>query len=128
MPKDAAVVSKKTFMQLKEDSAKNLAKLREKVKLANENWGETSPAEGLAAVATGTTYALLNRWKVRIPGAPDWLPSVAPLSLVYTAAWPMVRKGLSKGLRRHGDRMWQFGLAQTGYEVANQGFDALLSK
>lgn len=126
MAKDNGI-SRERYEMVKKDAAEKIGKLNDRLKLANESWGGTSPAEGIAAAAIGSTHAILARWSVEVPVVGQYIGKVKPLSVLYTAAWPMVRKGLSKSLRRRGDQLWQYGISRTAEDATNRGFDALMN-
>lgn len=126
MAKD--MISRERFEAVKAESQNKIEKMNGKLKELQTSMDGAGPSDGLAAIAAGGTAAVLRRWRVQIPGTEKWgdMGKVAPLSLVYGAAWPLLRKGLSKSLRRHGDRLWTYQLARVGDDMVTSGIDALL--
>lgn len=122
------LISRERYEAMKAESQSKIEKMNGKLRELQTATEGAGPADGLGALAAGGTAALLRGWRVQIPGTEKWGDSgkVAPLALVYGAAWPLVRKGLSKSLRRHGDRLWNYQLARLGDDMVSAGIDALL--
>ena len=120
------VVSKSAYERMKDDYQDKLDKAGTKLKMLNDA-GDGAAVDGLRSVAVGATVAIMDRWRVKLPASIPLIgDSISPVSMVFTAGWPMVRKGLSKTVRKFGDQAWNFGLSKFGYNGASSALDSMM--
>ena len=122
----ADMVTKSTYERMKDEYQGKLEKASEKVKMLSDA-GDGAAVDGLRSVAVGATVAVMDRWRVKLPVSVPLLgDSVSPVSMVFTAGWPIVRKGLSKQVRKFGDEAWRFGLSKVGYNGTSSALDSMM--
>ena len=122
----ADMISKGTYERMKEEYAGKLEKASDKLKSLNDA-GDGAAVDGLRSVAVGAAVAVMDRWRVKLPASVPLLgDSVSPVSMAFTAGWPLIRKGLSKTVRKFGDQAWTFGLSKFGYNGASSALDSMM--